>query len=788
MIKNHFKIAWRSLMRSKGYTAINSLGLSMGMAGAILIFLWAFHEKSYDRFFEKADHTYQFWSQAPVDGKVFSFEYTPEILAPSLQKTFPEIEAVTSYLPQGPRTFRIGDKKLNQVTAFIDSSFFTVFDFEFAEGNTSSFFRDPMSAILTESAAKLFFDSADGAIGKTIQLDSRHSINVSAILKDLPANTEFQFKVLLPYDLAKALHENDEDWDSFEAQTFMVCRKNSDATALLQKLASFMHPHLEDVDIDLYALPLAKRHLQSNFENGQLTGGKIILVNSAILIAWLILAIACINFMNLSTAKSEKRAKEVGIRKVTGANRSSLIAQFLCEAILMAMISGIIALLLVTVLLPYFNQLTGQQIVIPFDQPVFWLLFLGFIVFTGMLAGSYPAFFLSSFQPVRVLKSVIISTKSGLSLRKILVVSQFTIAIALITSTFVIYTQIDHAQKRHAGYDKVRLVYLRLSDVQERNYASIRHQLLSSGVASSASQTFSPITDPDAMGNGYTWDGYSASGTSSIMFLSFATTSGLLETTGIELLAGRDLDLDNFPTDSGSMLINEAAAQAMNMVDPVGKWVERDGMRWNIVGLVRDFIVESPFQKIQPLFIMGPYGDMNTMHIRLNNDITTTDALAEMQAIFQRYDRNAPFDYHFVDEDYANKFNEERGAAKLAILFTVLAIAISCLGLFGLTAFTAQQRAKEIGIRKVLGASVSGIVALLSKDFVKLVLIAVLLASPIAWWAMSHWLDHFTYRIDIEWWMFAVSGLAAIAVAIFTVAAQAVKAAMANPVDSLRDE
>lgn len=787
MLKNYFKIAWRNLIRAKGYTLINIGGLGIGMAGALLIFTWVYHEKSYDRFFEKSNRIYQLWSQLPVEGTVFSFDLTPEVLAPTLQESFPEIAVATSYMPMGPMAFRFGDKKLNQAIAFIDSSFFSVFDFEFNEGLFSSLFHDPMSVILTESAAKSIFGSTD-VIGKTVTLDSEYDLNVVAILKDLPSNTEFQFDVLLPRDLGKIMSRTSDDWDSFEAETYFIPKLHVNEQGLIKKINHFMHPYLDDVDLDLYSLPLSERHLEANFENGKRSGGRIIIVNSFLLVAFLLLVIACINFMNLSTARSEKRAKEVGIRKVTGASRAALIGQFLSEAMLLALISGALALLIIVTLLPYFSQLTGQQIAVPYHKADFWVFYIGFILFTGLLAGGYPAFFLSSLQPVRVLKGVFIAVKSGLSLRKVLVVSQFTIAITLIITTLVIYAQIDHGRNRDAGYDKNRLLYLRLSDLQQRNYPSISHQLLSAGIASSVSKTFAPITDPDAMGNGYIWDGYSGTGTSSMLFISYATESGLLNTTGIKLIAGRDLDINRFPADSSSILVNETAAAAMNMTDPIGKWVERDGKRWHIIGIVKDFILESPFQKIQPLFITGPFERMNTIHIKIAEQVATADALEKIRILFQQFDPAIPFEYHFADDDYARKFSDEQRTANLAILFTVLTILISCLGLFGLVAFTTEQRTKEIGIRKVLGASIGNILSLLSSDFIKLVLIAFVIASPIAYFFMDRWLQGFNYRINIEWSLFLFTAIIAFFIAIFTVSFQAIKAAMANPVDSLRNE
>ncbi|GAA4803225.1 hypothetical protein GCM10023231_35260 [Olivibacter ginsenosidimutans] len=528
MLKNYFKIAWRNLVREKGYSFINISGLALGIAGATFILLWALHEKSYDRFFSNSDRIYQLWSQLPVDDKIFSFEYSPEVLASSLQKNIPEIETATSYVPIPAVSYAYRDKKLNLATAIVDSSFFKVFDFDFAQGDPTSFFQNPTTAILTESAAIMIFGTTD-IIGKTIELTDRQLLNVSAILKDLPSNTEFNFKILLPWNLGKRLGHVSDQWDSFEAETFILTREHAHTAIWTQKISSFMHPYKTDVAIDLYPLPLAKRHLQANFENGKRSGGKIVLVNSFILVAILLLSIACINFMNLSTAKSEKRAIEVGIRKVTGASRISLISQFLSEAIILTSCSGTLALLLIFLLHPFFNDLTGQQIYLPLKEYWFWLSYVTFVLFTGLLAGSYPAFLLSSFRPVQTLKGSFLSLKSGLSIRKILCIIQFTGAIILIIGTSVIYQQIDHAQNRKSGYDRSRLIYTSLSAIQQRNYPAIKQKLLTDGIASSISKTFAPVTDPNAIGNGYTWEGFSGTGTSSTLFVTFATEADLLK-------------------------------------------------------------------------------------------------------------------------------------------------------------------------------------------------------------------------------------------------------------------
>ncbi|MGO1816370.1 MAG: ABC transporter permease, partial [Sphingobacterium sp.] len=502
-------------------------------------------------------------------------------------------------------------------------------------------------------------------------------------------------------------------------------------------------------------------------------------------IACFILIIACINFMNLSTAQSEKRAKEVGVRKVVGANKRLLIWQFLTESVLIAIISGLLALLLVALSLPAFSMLIDRQLTLDFGNFYFWSIFIGFVLLTGILAGSYPAFYLSSFIPVKVLKGKQLKISGGVSPRKILVISQFSIAIILIISTIVLRKQIQFAQDREVGYDKNRLINIIDQGDIYKNRALIKNTLVQQGIASHVSRTSSPLTE-NWSSSSLAWEGKSAD--DNTLFIRIAVDDGLVATAGLQLLAGRDFDLTKFPTDSTAVIINESAAKALNFKDPLGKQIGDSGIQWHIIGIVKDFIQESPYNPINPLVIQGVANGTSTTNIKLNENISTGDALAKIEKIFKEYNPDYPFEYKFVDEAYAAKFKETQQLGKLSSLFAFLTIFISCLGLFGLAAYMAENRTKEIGVRKVLGASVVSITRMLSKEFILMVCVSCLIAFPAAYGVMDSILNNYAYRITIGWDIFLISGAIALLITLVTISYQSIKAAMANPVESLRDE
>jgi putative ABC transport system permease protein len=576
-------------------------------------------------------------------------------------------------------------------------------------------------------------------------------------------------------------------------------KPNASLASANEKIKRIIARHTDSTaTVETFLYPVSKLRLYGNFENGVPSGGKIEMVRIFTLLAVFILLIACINFMNLSTARSEKRAKEVGIRKVAGALKGALMFQFLGESILIAFIAAVLALALVQLSLPAFSAIINSQTIINnttfkplgigYGNVYFWLLFVGFILFTGVLAGSYPALFLSSFKPIAVLKGSFKKVNALVAPRKILVVLQFSFSVMLIICTIIIKKQIDYSQERQTGYNKNNLVYVPLVGDVKTKYELIKNELLNQGVASGVSKTSAPITEGWSSG-GAEWAGKDPNGRTEFNY--YNTDGGIVVTAGLQLLQGRDIDLKSYPTDSNAIVLNEKAVEMMGFKDPIGKIInpEADSGPWHVIGVVKDFIIQSPYEKIKPMIIRGPKSDwFNVLHIRFNAANSTQQSLAAASKIFKQYNPEYPFDYYFVDEKYSLKFSDVQATALITSFFAGLAIFISCLGLFALAAYMAENRIKEIGVRKVLGASVAGITALLSKDFIKLVIISIFIASPVAWWAMNKWLQGYEYHVSISLWVFIAAALAAIIIALLTVSFQAIKAAVANPVKSLRSE
>jgi len=790
MFKNYLKIAVRNLLRSKSFSIINISGLAIGMASALLILLWIQNELSYDRIYPKTDRIYVMYNRDKFDGKPWAWNNTPKPLGPALKKDYPAVEAVARF---NNITFltSVGDVHLNTRGAFADSSFLDIFQFPMLKGNASAL-NDPKSIVLTRGMAKKLFGKEE-AMGKTVVIDSTASFTVTGVLDDLPTNTSFEFEYLLPWSFMTRLGWDDKWWGNNSVYTYALLKPGASQAAFDRQIKNITIDHSGGKETtQVFTQPMSRNHLYATPENGVLVSGKIKTVRLFGVIAGFILLIACINFMNLSTARSERRAREVGVRKVIGAYRGFLIAQFIGESILIASLAFLIAIALAVLCLDQFNLLVGKQLVIHYNDPMLWLFALGFVLFTGLLAGSYPAFYLSSFQPVKVLKGTFRKADALVPVRKVLVVLQFSFAIILIICTLIIRKQIQYGEDRDAGYNRHNLVYTFTQGDANKYYASIRNELLGSGAAVAVTKTSAPVTRHWSDGWGYEWDG-STEADKKTDFIQFGADAGFVGTMGAKLVAGRDIDVYKYPTDSTAVLLNEAAVKAMRLKNPVGANVWRgqgsDVRKWHVVGVIKDFILESPFtEQITPMFIAGPGDFFQVIHFKLNPANSITADIEKAQKIFKQYNPRYPFEYIFTDDDYARKFREEQQVGSLSALFAGLTILISCLGLFALAAYMAENRIREIGVRKVLGASVTSITTLLAKDFVWLVGIAFLIAAPVAWFAMDKWLAGYGYRVDMGWTVFALSGLLALVIAVATVSYQSIRAALANPVKSLRAE
>jgi len=786
MIQNFFKIAWRNLKKNKGFTAINIIGLAIGMAAAILIMLWINSELTYDRFYKKTDQLYIIGNKDKWNDKIEVWFATPKAMAPAIKAEFPEVKNVSRVTSADNFLFTVGQTKINSGNGlFVDTAYMNMFDFPILEGDPQHALRNPTQIIITETLAKTLYNSTD-VIGKTIKIDSTDVFIVGAVLADLPNNTLFnRTQYFLPWQYLKKIGRDDKNWGNNSVSTYIEVDPTTNLKNLEANFKNFTQRHAESTHENVLK-PLADTWLYGKYENGKVVGGRIEMVRVFSIIASFILLIACINFMNLSTAQSEKRAKEVGVRKVVGAKRGSLIGQFLTESILIAFIAGILAILIVFLSLPAYSNLVDRKLSLNIINLYFWLMFVGFILFTGILAGSYPAFYLSSFQPIKTLKGKLQLVSSKVSARKILVVTQFSIAVIFIISTLVISKQIQYGQDRETGFNKERLIYvLEQGEIYDKS-SLIKQALLQQKVATSVTRTMSPLTQRWSNSSGIYWEGKPSDNTT--MFNRTSADDKFVETAGLTLIAGRDFDLSNFPTDSSAIILNESAVKAMGFEDPIGKTVKDMDMDWHVIGVIKDYIQESPFEPIVPLVIEGAKNYTSTTHIKFNPDLSTREALAKTEKIFKEYNPDYPFEYTFIDEEYAMKFGESKKIGSLASLFAGLTIFISCLGLFGLAAFMAENRTKEIGIRKVLGASVFNLTRMLSGEFILLISISCLIAFPIAYWAMDQFLTKYTFRITISWDIFLIAGVSAILITFLTISYQSIKAAIANPVNSLRDE
>ena len=796
MIQNNLKIAWRTLWKNKVFSGINMLGLALGLSVALIIGLWINNELSYDRFYQHTDRLYKVHTLDSFDGKAHTWGGTPAILGPILKQDHPEIEEMVR-TGNVEHLVGIGKDQFRAAGIAADSSFFKLFDFSFLRGNPATALTTPNSVVLTLSMAQKLFGSAD-VVGKIVNIDgdSEKSMMIRAVVQDIPQHSSFYgTDFFCDWDFLKRIGwGKNTSWTSYNHVTYVLLKENANLAQTNSSIKNLVQKHTNnEVKASIYLYPASRWHLYDKSENGKMVAGNIVSVRMFALIGFFILLIACINFINLSTASAEKRAKEVGVRKAVGAPRKSLIAQFLTESFLLTLLGGALALLLIILVLPYFNKLIDSGIQIQDQAFTFWSIFIGTILFTALAAGIYPAFVLSSFEPIKTLKGGISAGRHGFKPRQVLVAIQFTISICLGICTLIIAQQIKHAQNRDKGYDASDLVFTTINDQLKKNYEIVRNELLAQGIATSVTKSLGRISHYASNSWGFSWPN-SKPEDYDVVFNMMSTDIDFSKTMGIKIIQGRDIDSHKFPTDSTAILLNQAAVKRMGLTNPIGaEVVAAKGtayeQNWHVVGIIQDFIWKSPYADIEPMIVQGPIANwFNYMHVRFNTNHRLVDNMQKLKVLLNKYNADEPVDIRFVDEAYNSKFAQQQRTGTLTAIFSALALFIASLGLLGLVSFATVQRQKEIGIRKVLGASVSGIVAMLSKDFLKLVLIALIVASPIAWWIMAGWLENFSYRIAISGWTFIAVGLLATFIAMITVSALAIRAARANPVNSLRDE
>lgn len=786
MIRNNFKIAWRNLLKSKGYATINIIGLAIGMAAVLMIAIWVQNQSQFDNFYSNKDNLYRVWNKYEDVGQIGMSNITSGPASVTLKAEYPEVEHAARVYWNVDRLLSFDENKIKSKGTEVDPSFMEMFDFKLLKGNRSQVLSGPQNIILTESLSKKIFGDTD-PLNKTLILDNKEPYQVSGIIADLPSNTDFDFNYLIPLTKADNYSPN---WNTSTFMTYIQLKDGTDVDAFNKKLKNIIAKKTNnELKGSLFLYPLSKMHLYSKFEQGVPVGGKIDQVKLVAGLGFLILLIACINFVNLSTARSQKRAKEVAVRKVVGAQRSSLIAQFLTESVLLSFIAGILSIGLTFLALPFFNKILDKPLVFSITDPIIWVSLVGFILLTGVFAGLYPAFVLSSFKPIRSLKVFGKSKKLALNFREVLVVFQFGIALILIIATLIVRSQIEYAGKRDIGYSPSQLIEIPMEGDMTKNYKVIKSELINKNIAHAVTRTGWSITRNASNSSGnFSWEGATPEQGKKIVFNIGKAESDIVKTLGLKVLEGRDIDFERLASDSLSVLVNEAAIKEMKLKNPIGSILKWGSNTFTIVGVINDYINDSPYSPVTPLLIYPAKEWMLNMVVRTNPSLPIDHNLKQMEEILKKFNPAYPFEYKFVDQQFATKFKEQQQTAQLALIFSGLAIFISCLGLLGLASYIAELRTKEIGIRKVLGASVTGITAMLSRDFVKLVLIAILLASPIAWWTMNKWLEDFSYRIEIQWWIFAVAGIAALTIAILTVSTQAIRAANTNPVKTLRDE
>jgi ABC-type antimicrobial peptide transport system permease subunit len=786
MLKNYLKIAWRNLWKNKTFSLINILGLALGMACSLLIMLWVQDEMKMDRFHANDARLFSVMENQFYSGAINTYAATPGLLAEAIVKDIPEIEMASQVLWEEQPVFRVKDIFDNEKGRYVQGDFLNMFSFELAQGDKNTALKRPDGVVISKKLAEKYFKGQD-PIGKTIRVDNKDDVIVTGVLKEIPAYSSMKFEFLMSYDRWVKGNEWAKEWGNNGPRCVVLLSKNANVEKVNAKIKDYIKTKNKNSNVELFLINYGKSYLYSKWEAGKQNGGRIEYVRMFTIVAIFILVIACINFMNLATARSVKRAKEVGLRKVVGAYRSSLVGQFLGESVLITFLSLLFALLIVLVLIPSFNNLTEKRLTLDFFNPFLWIWLIGLTIITGIVAGSYPAIFMSSLNPVTILKGALKFKPSATYFRQGLVVFQFGLSILLILSMIVIYRQIDYIQTKNLGFSRENMLYI--PDIEKgmaENFASFKQALENEAGIKSVSHAQASPLDVGSSTMGISWPGKDT--TQQMLFSVNPAGYDYIKTMGIQLLDGRDFSRE-YGTDSTNYLINEAAAAKIGYKDPVGKELTMWGKKGKIIGLMKNFHIGSLHVPIDPLIVnLQPAKTVWGVALIRTQAGQTDLAIRNIEKVFKRYNPGLPFKYHFADEEFGNQYKAENVVSKLANYFAFLAIFISCLGLFGLAAFTAEQRTKEIGVRKVLGASVGNLVGMLSADFVKLVGIAAIIAFPVAWYFMQSWLEKYAYRIDLEWWYFVAAGIAALIIALVTVSFQAIKAALMNPVKSLKSD
>ncbi|GAA3990623.1 ABC transporter permease [Mucilaginibacter dorajii] len=802
MIKNYIKVLLRQIINQKAYAAINIGGLAIGMACAGLIFLWVGNELTYDHSHKQRENLYSIQVNQTTAGNTFTMASTPRLMAAAIKSEIPGIVNTCRISDQDERSlFTIGDNGIYASGKYADPALFSMFTLPFVEGNANTVFSNTYSVVLTEKAAIKFFGHTTNIVGKTVKMNNQHDYVVTGVLKDLPENSSLQFEWLAPYQANLRQEQitygpHEETWDSYGPFTYVQLAPSASLPSVNKQLAAFIHQRDPKQTAAAFLFPMRDWHLYSEFANGKQTGGgRISQVRMLTGIAWIILLVACINFMNLSTARSEKRAKEIGVRKVLGSGRKKLIFQFIAESLILSFIAALCALFLMALALPAFNNLVQENLVLGLTEPMHWIALLLIVMICGFVAGSYPALYLSSFDPLKVLKGLRLKTGNAALIRQGLVVVQFAISVIFIISTYVVYLQLQHVKNRNLGFNKDNLLEIDMQHTFARDFQVVKSELLKSGAVANVAMADHTTIDGGNTRDDLMWPGKPAD--SKIAVSRRNISAEFISTSGMRLLSGKDFN-SNVTADNVNVVISASFAKLIGKDSPVGQIIRMPDnnnqaviKNYTVIGVVADYIYGNMYGKPMPVifFCQPPSAfDANLLYVRIKEGRNSQQTLADIGAAIRKINPAYPFQYKFVDDQFNAMFVGEMLTSKLSGVFAILAILISCLGLFSLAAYTAERRLKEIGIRKVLGASVTGIVGMLSTGLMQLVAISCVIAFPIAWWIMHGWLQGYEYRISVDWWIFALAGLSATLIALATISFQAVKAAIANPVKSLRSE
>ncbi|GAB4017220.1 ABC transporter permease [Spirosoma koreense] len=793
MLWNYLKIAWRNLLRDKGYSAINIVGLSMGMAVAILIGLWMHDELSFDKYHQHYDRLAQVMENQTLEQGIQTYRALPIPLSQDLRTKYASDFKAVAATTEFDQIIAYQDKKFTRFGSFTEADLPDMLTLRMISGSRDGL-KDPGSVLLSQSTASALFGE-ETALRKIIKIGNKYTLRVTGVYADLPHNTTFADVAF--FAPIAVLFDSGEKMDNWRSSSFAIFTQLNPASRFAdvsRKIKDVFHQHIQDkTQSTLFLYPMAEWHLYSEWKNGTNAGGRIQFVWLFGCIGLFVLLLACINFMNLSTARSEKRAKEVGIRKAVGSVRSQLITQFLSESFLVVSIAFMLTLLLVQFSMPSFNDLADKHLVIPWSTPLFWITCISFSIFTGLVAGSYPAFYLSSFQAVTVLKGHGSTLRARLGRfasipRRVLVIVQFTVSVTLIIGTIVVFRQIEFARSRPVGYSRDGLINITMNTPEiQGHYDGLRNELLTTGAVADMAESSSSITNIWSSANNLEWRGKDPNRPAAFGTISVTPEFG--NVVGWRVKEGRAFSRQ-FASDSLTFMFNEAAVKLTGLKNPIGETIRWHGKDWKLIGVVNDMVMTSPFEPVMPtVFMMNTQErSLNVIHIKLNPAMSAHAALGKLETVFKKANPASPFEYKFADEEYAKKFAAEERIGRLASFFAGLAILISCLGIFGLASFVAEQRTKEIGVRKVLGASVFNLWSLLSRDFILLVIISCVLSAPITWYMLSKWLAKYEYRTELSWWIFVASGLGALAITLLTVSFQSIKAALTNPVKSLRSE